>query len=182
MGSSIFYTMKNPTLAAQIIRMKDMDQELRFLTRDLGTTDGLANSLVYVMDLVHNTAMLRMIERYGYPTRALVGKRALQAFWLLVQHQDDDLLLQGDCLTHCDFEPKEQALLSDRVAVNSGRKQIFGTQYGAPILNPKTVDQRRKEAGLEPIAEYHARMKAMFPKGPARTYQSLLGGKIRRIS
>lgn len=174
--------MKNSLLAAQIIRMKDMDQELRFLTRDLGTTDGLANSLVYVMDLAHNTAIVRLIERYGYPARALVGKRALQAFWLLVQHQDDDLLLQEDCLAHCDFEPKEHALLSDRVAVNSGRKQTFGTQYGAPILNPKTVDQRRKDVGLEPIAEYHARMKALFPKGPARTYRSLPGGKIQRIT
>lgn len=175
----LIFFMKNSLLATQIIRMKSMDQELRFLTRDIGTTDGLANSLVYVMDLVHGIAIHRIIDQYGYPTSCMVGKKALEDFWLLVQHQDDDLDLQKNCLEHCDFAPKEYALLFDRVSVNLGKKQYYGTQYGAPIDDEEGVDLRRKEFGLEPISEYHARMRKMFPKGPPRTYHVDKKGRVR---
>jgi hypothetical protein len=55
------------------------------------------------------------------------------------------------------------------VNLNSGKKQIYGTQVtyqnrtAVPksLKNPKSVNKRRKEAGLEPIEGYLQRMTEM---------------------
>ncbi|HEY8505435.1 MAG TPA: DUF6624 domain-containing protein, partial [Gemmataceae bacterium] len=54
------------------------------------------------------------------------------------------------------------AYLTDRVRVNTGRKQLFGTQMTwesgklapKPIEDAARVDQRRAEYGLPPLADY----------------------------
>ncbi len=61
---------------------------------------------------------------------------------------------------------EQEALLTDRVAANSGELQVFGTQTncndGEPIVSPSlarpdSVDARRNDAGLEPLDVYLAR-------------------------
>lgn len=56
------------------------------------------------------------------------------------------------------------ALLEDRVALQEGRKQIYGSQiwrnrdtgefFVAPLTNPDRVDVWRAEVGLRNIADY----------------------------
>ncbi len=56
----------------------------------------------------------------------------------------------------------ELAYLTDRVAVNTGRLQIYGTQITcvdgdiapAPLVDPEHVDERRAAVGLGPLQEY----------------------------
>jgi hypothetical protein len=60
------------------------------------------------------------------------------------------------------------AYLEDRVRVNAGQPQLYGTQFTltggtlgpCPIEDPGRLDQRRAQAGLEPFADYEARMRA----------------------
>jgi hypothetical protein len=60
------------------------------------------------------------------------------------------------------------AYLEDRVRVNAGQPQLYGTQFTLtagtltpyPIEDPGRLDQRRAQAGLEPFADYEARMRA----------------------
>lgn len=52
----------------------------------------------------------------------------MAAFWILIQHQDYDVALQKACLKRCDFERKHREYLTDRIALNEGRKQTYGTQ------------------------------------------------------
>jgi hypothetical protein len=78
----------------------------------------------------------------------ILDKKLLFNFWLLVQHQDLDLSLQINCLKNCGFENKEFAYLTDRVLVNRGEKQIYGTQLNAKIENLSRTNNLRKKIGM----------------------------------
>ena len=59
------------------------------------------------------------------------------------------------------------AYLEDRVQVNADQPQLYGTQFTvtdgelgpSPIEDRERLDERRAEAGLEPFADYEARMR-----------------------
>jgi hypothetical protein len=59
------------------------------------------------------------------------------------------------------------AYLEDRVRVNAGQPQLYGTQFTVadgefgprPIQDRARLDERRAQAGLEPFADYEARMR-----------------------
>ena len=59
------------------------------------------------------------------------------------------------------------AYLEDRVRVNAGQPQLYGTQVTvtdgelgpSPIDDRERLDERRAEAGLEPFADSEARMR-----------------------
>lgn len=129
-----------------------MDQEARFAC-DLKKLT-LKNYFVYLVDMVNNDLIKNIIKTSGYPTKESVGKEGMKAFWLLIQHQDKDVKLQKKCLEICDFELTEKAFLIDRVLLNQGKKQIYGTQFVGEIENKENVDKRRAEMGLEPLEEY----------------------------
>lgn len=154
----------NEQLAKQIIEMRDIDQELRLKAKP---GKELINYVIYTVDGVHNQRVHQLIKKHGFPTKELVGEEALSAFWLLIQHQDYDLDLQEECLKNCDFEKKDFAHLTDRVRVNGGKPQLFGTQFfrdkdgtlkPRPIEDEGGLEKRRVEHGLEPFEEYKKRM------------------------
>ena len=105
----------NKKLVLQIKEMFDVDQDLRKqgamnakltqplfnLCQNAKNTKkgsnlglGLANFMVYIIDAVHNYRILRIIEKYGYPVKKLIGKEIMFYFFVLIQHQDHDLELQ----------------------------------------------------------------------------------------
>ncbi|OAR21983.1 hypothetical protein A8W25_30410 [Streptomyces sp. ERV7] len=53
---------------------------------------------------------------------------------------------------------------------NSGQEQTYGTQYTTvegtfgpyPVADPDDLDERRARAGLQPQAEYDARMRQTY--------------------
>lgn len=120
-----------------------------------------------------NTAWVRqVIAQHGWPGRSLVGKDGAQAAWLLVQHAPQDL--QEQCLPLLERAVETQeaakrdwAYLLDRVLMNRGEPQVFGTQFTIrngvtephPIRDPHEVDRRRAELGLEPMAKYAKRFR-----------------------
>lgn len=121
------------------------------------------NYLIYLIDYAHNYQIGKIIQEYGYPTKSLIGKKALMDFWLLIQHQDNDVRLQEECLQRCGFASRELAHLTDRVLINKGKKQTYGTQLRRlatgrltphPIKAKSSVDRRREVIGLESLSEY----------------------------
>lgn len=111
-----------------------------------------------------------ILDTYGLPTPARVGPEVASDFWVLVQHADGAVDLQMEVLSAIEsgpagtYNPAEQAYLTDRVRVNTGRHQLFGTQmvfdnetaraYPKPLEDPARVDQRRAKAGMEPLVDY----------------------------
>lgn len=119
-----------------------------------------------------NEGRLRSIfDQYGFPGYDLVGKKGSNNFWLMVQHCDKDVSFQQAVLKAMETElpkhnadPKSFAYLADRVSLNTGRKQIYGTQvtYNTdscqaipkPLADSLNVDRRRSKIGLESIESY----------------------------
>jgi hypothetical protein len=126
----------------------------------------------------HQKRLDEIFKKYGFPGYDLVGKEGSGHFWLMVQHSDQDAEFQQRVLEKMKIEvdkgnaeSSNYGLLVDRVNLNTGRPQIYGTQvtYNTEICqaHPKnladsaTVNERRKSIGLPPIEEYLNQMTQM---------------------
>lgn len=136
------------TFKERIIEMKEIDQDLR---KQATSGRNPINYLIYAIDFVHGERLKELIDTHGYPSRSQIGEEGMEAFWLIVQHQNYNVALQKRCLENCDFEPKHTALLTDRVLINSGKSQKYGTQLNQPVEDVEKINENRKELGLEPI-------------------------------
>jgi hypothetical protein len=128
----------------------------------------------------NKSSVEKMFNQYGFLGFDTVGEPASTAFWLLVQHSDAFPEFQKRILKAMDSQvakknanPTHYALLFDRVQVNAGLKQKFGTQVSYAVQStgkayPKIglidslqVDLYRKQYQLEPLKEYLNQMTRM---------------------
>lgn len=153
------------------------DQLLAMQSRDLDTREKLANSGELFkqgyhpeMKAIHqqnNQQIADIIHQYGWPGYDLVGEEGCHAAWLVVQHAVLEPELQQHCLALLEqavqqdqAHPRMYAYLLDRVLVQKGEKQVFGTQHESdsegnlipcPLLIPQHIDLLRKSVGLLPL-------------------------------
>jgi hypothetical protein len=116
-----------------------------------------------------NTSFLeKIVAERGWPGRSMVGRDGAEAAFLILQHSPDTafqaktlpLLEKG--AASGDVEGQHLALLTDRIAVHRGQKQVYGTQasivHGRFVLDPiadsANVDARRARLGMPPVAAY----------------------------
>ena len=116
-----------------------------------------------------------LYRKYGYLGYAKVGKEVAGNFWISIQHADNDVAFQKEMLAALKTEIEqdnaskaEYALLEDRVAINLGQKQRFGTQLTYNSLGqaiPKIglqdtlkVDSLRIEYELPSLLDYYNSM------------------------
>ena len=133
-----------------------------------------------------------MFDNYGFLGFNKVGKDGSNHFWLLVQHCDKYPEFQKKVLKSMDKEVKRgnadsnnYAYLYDRVKVNAGEKQLFGTQVtyetqttGRAIpknglADSSNVDKLRKEYGLEPLKNYLNEMTSMHYEMNKEHYEKM---------
>jgi hypothetical protein len=167
-------------LRRELLARREEDQRIRHLASAQADPDtgrlpaGLGEQWQNVDD--DNTRWLaELLASGGWPGRTLVGEEAAQAAWLLAQHADRDPVQQRAFLdalraavTQGEASAAQLAYLEDRVRVNAGQSQLYGTQFTitggkltpCPIEDPGRLDERRAQAGLEPFADYEARMRA----------------------
>lgn len=121
--------------------------------------------------------LAEIIAEHGWPSSSLVGEEAEDAAWAIAQHSDHDPEFQRLALRHLraaveadDASPGNLAYLADRIAVGAGEPQEYGTQVGCgedgptpatPIRDEATVDARRAEVGLPPLADYYVELEAI---------------------
>lgn len=164
--------MKNRKLAEEIVKMAKKDQEARFGW--FKAKDKKKASLkIKRIDQKNTAEAKKIIEKYGWPSFGLIGKRASKTFWLIVQHADLDLKFQEKCLgllkkavKNKQAFPENEAYLTDRILVHQGKKQKFGTQFikkegkliPQPIIDKKSVNKRRKRYNLDTLEENIKRM------------------------
>ena len=125
----------------------------------------------------HLESLKKIVNTIGWPTIQQVGASASHMAWSIVQHADFDLKYQKRVLdvlkqaTEGQIMVSEIPYLTDRILLNEGKKQLYGTQYEMdeqgniiprPIESVSEVDDRRKEFGLIPFNEYLANLKKSF--------------------
>lgn len=163
--------------ALRLRQMSDEDQLVRLALMKLpaaewqGRDGKRLGALMSEQDRANTAELRRLIAERGWPRRDALGERADDAAWLIVQHADLDLPFQKEVLVLLDglrrdggTAPRHYAYLYDRVAVNEGRPQLYGTQgrceggawVAEPVDRPEELDARREEMGLMPQAEYVA--------------------------
>jgi len=159
----------NKVLEQEILVMVEADQKIR-------KSHGLDSEV----DKRNTERIKEIIRQYGWPGRSLVGKEAANGVWLLAQHADHDIEFQKlalellkEAVAKGEAEKRNEAYLMDRVQINSGHLQIFGTQFykdkegkfgPRPIANQEHLEEKRKEFGLEPFSEYEQRMQKINKK------------------
>lgn len=127
----------------------------------------------------HAERLKEIIKKFGWPGETLVGREAADRAWLLVQHAEHDIEFQKAALKilrkaarEGETEKRQVAYLTDRVLVNTGRPQLFGTQFYTNIFKPRPIknrqylNRRRRRYGLEPFEEYARQLRMM-----RKTYQ-----------
>ena len=165
----------NPKLADEINRMYELDQSVQtdiMTAAQNGATTEKVNELIKIQLETfkkHIPILKKIIAENGYPTYDLVGKEAGNQFFTMIQHSDVDLKFQKDCLKiiaklvkKTQANAKSFAFLTDRVNINSGKPQIYGSQLdykddkavSKNLKDPKNVNKRRAEVGLEPLEDY----------------------------
>lgn len=162
----------------EILDMAKRDQEVRVRAGEISDENERFENGKQMDEIDHsNTARMKeIIEEHGWPTISKVGEQASTNAWLLVQHADADPEFQAHVLEMLkqhmeegEVSPFTVAMLTDRVAVNFGKPQVFGTQWWPgesgegemrPTENMDTLDERRAQYGLSPMTEYAKRMRA----------------------
>lgn len=111
--------------------------------------------------------MKEIVGEIGWPTVSKVGEKGMKNAWLLVQHADRDVEFQIQCLSLMKEAPEGEvskkliAYLEDRVRVNQGQGQLYGTQFiqeggkhvPRPIEDEDKVDERREVMGMDTLED-----------------------------
>jgi hypothetical protein len=156
-----------PTYSKEILDLQERLKQMVKVDQAPRKDDTISPEKMAAADAAHRSEVLRIHERYGWPTISLVGKEASFNYWLLVQHQD--LEVQQKLLPDLEraanrgeASKSNFAYLFDRVQVNSGKPQHWGSQVAckdgkpelSPVDDPAGLEQRRKELFMIPLAGY----------------------------
>lgn len=157
---------RNLKLQSELVQMRAADQKILLDQMKANQPQALPDT----MQREYSTRLWQIFRTYGYPDYDLVDTAGADAFYLLVQHQKNDTVLQKAVLgamrekvKQGKASPQNMAYLTDRILYDTGHLQIYGTQYTQdsmgtyiplPLAYPDRVDSLRHTVGLAPIAEY----------------------------
>lgn len=119
----------------------------------------------------HEKQLQEVFNNNGFPRYDLVGEEGSRNFFLMVQHSDHNSEFQSRVLKEMKIQVDESnansgshVLLVDRVNLNTGKAQIYGTQvknnmnngqaYPKILEDSSNINKRRNSIGLEPIEVY----------------------------
>jgi hypothetical protein len=154
------------------------DQKWRHASRELNNSkpvDSVRLAEAYrnmmLADSLNHLALVVIVEKHGFPDADLLGSEGTHLFWLLMQHQDAHpdfqqqvLALMEKAVQQGKASGQDYAYLLDRVSLNMGKLQVYGTQMNLnadgssfeprPCIDPEHLDERRASVGLGTIAQY----------------------------
>lgn len=121
------------------------------------------------IDKENQQVVASIIEHCGFPKVEEHGYKSVQAAFVVIQHADKRIRekyypMIVESAGRGDIPRSEVALMEDRILMDRGEKQKYGSQvrkeYGSdewilyPIQDPENVDKRRAEVGLGPLDDY----------------------------
>lgn len=120
-------------------------------------------------DSINLIKIQKILDKRGWLGQDIIGGQGNMTLFLVIQHspieiQKKYLPMMREAVNKNNARPSNLALLEDRVALRTGKRQIYGSQIGrnqetgefyvSPIENPEKVDERRAEVGLGTLQEY----------------------------
>ena len=141
------------------------------------TAETLAWADINAVDKALLDELLTMVPAEGWFKKSVYGERAAGAAFLIIQHSDleswrrfvpvlEPLVAQGE------VEGQSYGLMYDRLAINEGRPQRYGTQMKCKdgrwvvdnLEDPGRVDERRRAMNFPgTMAEYEAHFRTYPP-------------------
>lgn len=130
-----------------------------------------------LIDQQNQKVVISLIEECGFPTMEEAGQHGYTAIFLVLQHSAGGIIGRyypplAAAVERGEINKSTFALMQDRLLMNFGYKQIYGSQIMNDQLYelqaPETVNERRAEVGLGPIEAYLKYFKLDFEKEIAR--------------
>lgn len=149
--------------------MAERDQEVRAGLTPETAADTAFLARMARADTTHTRRLRALVDSFGWPGADTLGRAAVEAAFLLVQHATDSAwqrrllpVIESDVQAGR-LNPQDYALLVDRTRQKQGLLQLYGTQLSLtadgratldPIEDSAGVDERRAGLGLPSLAVY----------------------------
>ncbi|CAN5615548.1 hypothetical protein BH11BAC1_BH11BAC1_21780 [soil metagenome] len=166
----------NKPLAQELGSIFEDDQKYRLLVdsaekiseEDSPRLDSL-HKIIQHHDNKNQVRVTELLDKYGWLGTDDVGRKGNQALFLVILHADPAtrkkyLPLMQEGVGRSKAAPSELALLEDRVLLDEGKSQRYGSQVKFnpasgtyelyPIDDESGVNGRREAMGLAPIEDY----------------------------
>ncbi|AUD04109.1 DUF6624 domain-containing protein [Spirosoma pollinicola] len=190
--TSISYSQTSAKLKLELDSIYRIDQLYREIMMSQPKKDSLAKAenlsaqgvqqLIFdkmnEIDSSNSKRVRQIIHQVGYPGKSLVGEPTNEAAWYVIQHSKNinqffPLIEEAGQKKELPF--KLVAMMQDRLFVNQGKEQLYGTQarcdnppagsvgnqqpdcYIWPIRDAAGVNERRKQAGFGDTVEENAK-------------------------
>ncbi|ARS37359.1 DUF6624 domain-containing protein [Pontibacter actiniarum] len=169
----------NKPLKAQLERIYETDQAIRLKVeptqKEFGNDSPEMKALWEEMrqvDEQNKIEVVAILEKHGWPGKSLVGLQANAAAFLVIQHSDKETMekylpLLREAAEKGEAAKGQVALMEDRVRMNNGQPQLYGSQLRMnketgkyelyQIEDEANVNKRREEMGMEPLQDYMKR-------------------------
>jgi hypothetical protein len=168
----------NKSLVAILDTVKIEDQKYRMQIESIEKKYGRQSTEIRSLwkninekDSINLVKVASILDKYGWLGPETIGSEGNNTIFLVIQHADIKtqqkyLPMMRDAVKLKKARPDALALLEDRVALRTGKKQIYGSQiaiskegkYYVDVLDdPDNVDERREEVGLGPLSDYVSR-------------------------
>lgn len=156
-----------PERKAEIIKEKNLSKE------DVGS------GLIKIMDNQDQENLIKVekiIVKYGYPGKSMVGEPENYAVWYVIQHSpkiEKYFPLIKKATDEKELPFRLYAMMLDRKLMYENKEQIYGTQIRSvfstkngktetlslvwPIKNPDLVNELRKNSGFDKTIEDYAK-------------------------
>ena len=157
-------------LADELNEMAKLDQVAAYIPqgehKDLSPEEWKAFKLKTFE--THQRRLEELLNLHGFVGYDKAGKEGSNDFWLMTQHCDHDPEFQLSVLEKMKAEVEKDnassskyAMLVDRVNLNLGKQQVYGTQvsydldtcqaYSRNLADKEQVNVVRKQVGLDPL-------------------------------
>jgi hypothetical protein len=136
------------------------------------------NRLFEENDSLNLVRIERIIKRYGYPGKSLVGEPENESAWYVIQHSnkiETYFPIIKEAGVKGELPMTKVAMMEDRLLMSQGKEQLYGSQGKGifivenptkaedmihiiwPIKNPEKVNELRKSVGFETTVQENAR-------------------------
>jgi hypothetical protein len=132
------------------------------------------------IDYFNQNELVKILDKIKIPSVSNIGIEGARAAWLIAQHSSNNidmlinmykLIIRCTKNDHSEGYYRGIPYLVDRINIFKGKPQVYGTQIYKmssikvipyPIINPKLLDKRRGQYGLDPFKVYTTELLSNF--------------------